>query len=259
MEALLVPERKKNMVEEGKRYFLILSLMLLAGRASGALKVKNQMLFFFDKVHVDGALDVFIEKGKKRGKMSIYADSEIIDSVVAKVQEKTLFLDANNSFKIGRRIPFIRLNAERKFPVEVVISVEKISEITLLDQSNLTCNGIVSDRLQIFAQSSGKLHIEGLSSPAVQIQHDGTGTIVLNGNEVAELNLEMTNSGSLDGRAFSIEKVKVVHRGSGTTHLRPKKWLDARIHSSGQIFLYGKPDRMVVDQVGSGSVRVISE
>lgn len=223
----------------------------------GELKVVNQLLFFFDKIEIDGALDVFIEKGNKRGKLSIYADSDIIDSVVAKVHGKTLFLDANNSFEFGRRIPFIKLNAVRKFPVEVVISVEKISQITLLGQSNLTSKGLTSDKLKIFFASSGNLHLEDLSTPFVQVQHEGTGEIILKGNKVGEMRLEMENSGSLLGRDFNVEIAKVVHRGEGIVHLRTKNWLDARIQSTGDIILYGKPERMVVDQEGTGTVKLI--
>lgn len=250
---------EKNMAEKSKLWHCLLYFIFTIPVTHGELKVVNQLLFFFDKIEIDGALDVFIEKGNKRGKLSIYADSDIIDSVLAKVHNKTLFLDANNSFEIGRRIPFIKLNAVRKFPVEVIISVEKISQITLLDQSNLTSKGLSSNNLKIFFASSGNLYLEDLSTPFVQIQHEGTGEIIMKGNNVGEMVLEMQNSGSLEGRDFNVEVANVVHRGTGNVNLRTNNWLDARIQSTGNIILYGKPERMVVDQEGSGTVKLILE
>ena len=60
--------------------------------------------FFFDKVQVKGSLDVFIKPGKRNGEAKIYADAEIIDLVHLHVSERTLFIDANNTLTIRRRL-----------------------------------------------------------------------------------------------------------------------------------------------------------
>ena len=132
----------------GKRNLSFLTLILLILPQLNCLKADlastKKLLFFFNKIEVNGNIDVFLKKGKRLREATIYADSEIIESVVTKVSQKTLFIDANNTYNIARRIPFIRLKAERKYPVEVVVSIQKIEEVRLLGQSNLTAEDITS-------------------------------------------------------------------------------------------------------------------
>ena len=125
-------------------------------------------MFFFDKIEVNGNIDVFLIKGKRQREAKVYADSEIIESVLSKVSQKTLFIDANNTYNIARRLPFIRLVAERKYPVEVIVSIQNIEEIRLMGQSNLTAQDITSDQLTIFMASSGKLHIQNILVPKLK-------------------------------------------------------------------------------------------
>ena len=80
----------------------------------GNYATKKSLLFFFDKIEVKGDVDVFLVKGKRTREVTLFADSEIIDSVYTKVRSKTLYIDANNTYSLARRIPFIRINARTK-------------------------------------------------------------------------------------------------------------------------------------------------
>ena len=80
-------------------------------------------------------------------------------------------------FNLARRLPFIRLNAERKFPVEIIISIGKLQEIRLLEKSNLSAQMIEAEKLSLFMASSGKLHIEKLISNKVFLNHQGQGIL----------------------------------------------------------------------------------
>ena len=80
-------------------------------------------------------------------------------SIKTLVSKKTLHIDANNTYNLARRLPFLKIKAQRKYPVEIVVSIESIKEIRLLEQSNLTAENLNSDTLSIFMGSEGKLHI----------------------------------------------------------------------------------------------------
>ena len=147
-----------------KLFLFALLLASFSGSLTAEITIQKKLLFFFDKIEVRGNVDVFLIEGKRLREASIYADTEIIDSIQVQVSQKTLFIDANNTYEIARRLPFLRLKAERTFPVEIVISIDGLREIRLLGQSNLTAKKLRSDQISLFMASSGKLHIEDLAS-----------------------------------------------------------------------------------------------
>lgn len=244
-------------MENGNKFFLFILLLACMGmnRLFPALETRNQLLFFFDKIEVKGDLDVFVKKGQKRGKISIYADGEIIDSVTAKVRQKTLFLDANNSYEFKRRIPFVKVNATRKFPVEIMISVEEISELRVLEASNLTCSEIRSTHLKVFHSSTGNVHLEAMDAPEIEVQHLGNGILTLKGDRTSSLSIEVHGDGILDAGELEVTTAKVVHRGNKEIQINPHQWLDARLLSSGDIFLHQNPKNSVIEVKASGQIK----
>ena len=251
-------EERKNMVKSTSRAFSSCILFLaITGILQGELESQKKLLFFFDKIEVDGNVDVFLIKGKRLREATIYADSEIISSIKAEVSRKTLFIDANNTYNIARRLPFIKLKAERTYPVEIVISIDEIREIRLLGQSNLTAQNLISEEISLFMTSSGKLHIENINSNKLSIIHEGDGDILLKGREVRELKVKISDIGSLYADELEVDRATLIHQGNGIVHLNPKHWLDARIHGSGNLFLHATPENLVIDKQGSGSVKDI--
>ena len=216
---------------------------------------RNELLFFFDKIEAKGEVDVFVKKGDKRGKISIFADSQIINSVVARVSQKTLFIDANNSFEFQRRIPFVKFNASRKFPVEIIVSVKEISEIRALEGANLTCSEFSSPQLKVFHSGTGKVFLDDINSPSIYLQQNGSGTSSLKGSRTEIFEVELEGNGNLDASDLEVDSAKVIHQGSGSIQINSMQWLDARILSSGSILLYRDPEKMVIEQKGSGRIR----
>ena len=79
------------MASENKFGVLILvSLLVFAPAISGEISSQRRLLFFFDKIEVNGEVDVFLNKGKRNREATIYADSEVIDSVLTRVSKRTL-------------------------------------------------------------------------------------------------------------------------------------------------------------------------
>lgn len=221
----------------------------------GEISSQRRLLFFFDKIEVNGEVDVFLKKGKRNREAMIYADSEIIDSVVTKVSKRTLYIDANNTFQLARRIPFVKLNAQRKFPVEIMVSIDKISEIRVHGGSNLTSTGLHSDKLSVFCTSSGRIHLENPVTPALHLRQEGTGVVVLRGNGVQLLEAQVQGNGSLRAEEFLVDQATLLHQGKLAAHLAPLSWLDARLRGPGNLMLHRQPEKMVIDQAGRGIVR----
>jgi hypothetical protein len=246
------------MASENKFGVLILvSLLVFAPAISGEISSQRRLLFFFDKIEVNGEVDVFLNKGKRNREATIYADSEVIDSVLTRVSKRTLYVDANNTYRLARRLPFVKLNAQRKFPVEIMISIDKLTEIRVLGGSNLTSEGLNSDKLSVFCSSTGKIHLENLLSPALHLRHEGSGTVVLRGKGVNRLEAQILGNGLLRAEEFTIGEATLLHQGKEDVHLAPLRWLDARMRGPGNLMLHRKPEKMVIDQAGEGIVRDI--
>ena len=222
--------------------------------AFGELSSQRRLLFFFDKIEVKGDVDVFLSKGKRNRETTVYADSEIIDSVITRVRDKTLYVEANNTYELARRLPFLKLNAKRRFPVEIIVSIDRLKEIRVHGASSLTSTGLSPGNLSIFSTSSGKLHFENLDCPTLILRHEGDGTVVLKGKGVSRLKAQVLGDGSLRGEELLVEQASLTHKGNGFAHLSPQAWLDARMHGSGNLLLHKKPEKMVVDQAGIGTV-----
>jgi len=230
------------------------SFLVFAPAILGEISSQRRLLFFFDKIEVNGEVDVFLNKGKRNREATIYADSEIIDSVRTRVSKRTLYVDANNTYRLARRLPFLKLNAQRKFPVEIMISIDKLTEIRVHGGSNLTSTGLNSDKLSVFCSSTGKIHLENLLSPALHLRHEGSGVVALRGKGVNRLEAQILGNGSLRAEELPVGQATLLHQGKKDVHLAPLRWLDARMRGPGNLMLHRKPEKMVIDQAGKGIV-----
>ncbi|MBT7649799.1 MAG: hypothetical protein HN553_02350 [Opitutae bacterium] len=240
-----------------KSQLSLIALMLFPFFTNGELATKKSLLFFFDKIEIKGNVDVFLVKGKRSREVTLFADSEIIDSVYTKVKSKTLYIDANNTYSLARRIPFIRINAERKYPVEIIVSVDSLKEIRLLENANLTVKELSTEKVSFFSESSGKLHIEDIAASQLNVIHTGSGDIVLKGKNLREINAKVSGNGNLIASDLDVIRATLTHQGTGVVHLAPSTWLDARMLNNGNLFLHATPSNLVIDQQGTGKVKDI--
>lgn len=222
------------------------ALFFLLGNLHGEIINRKHLLFHFDKVEILGEVSVFIEPGKRNREMQIFADQEIIDSVGFKVSNRTLFVEANNTYTFKRRIPFIGVSATRSFPVEIIISIESLREVSVGGQSSLSLHGIESESFQFNFESTGNAHINEMKCTDLKVMHRGAGEVSLRGSKVDMLELKISSTGNLSAEELFIDQAKVIHAGSGLVTLAPNLWLDAKILGTGNIRLLEKPDGMVL-------------
>jgi hypothetical protein len=214
----------------------------------GTVESKKKLMFHFDKIEVRGDLQVFVEPSKRNREVEYFASSDIIDSVQAKVKGRTLFLEANNTFDLSRRIPLIRISAKRVFPVEVMVSIESLKEVRLHDQSNLVVKKIKGDEILLFSNSSGTLLTESIKYPVIKVRHKGAGAIILKGRETQVLEANVYNQGELKCEELFLNRAKINHYGSGNLYLAPEEWLDLNFQGPGNITLLEQPEGSVINK-----------
>lgn len=233
-------------------------LFLGTNQLFSGLTKKRQLLFFFDKIEINGAVDVFVKPGARDNEAYIFADTSVIDAIGLHVRERTLFVDANNTFDISRRLPFLKISAERTFPIELIVHKEKLSEIRLNGRSNLVLSELNSPKVFVNTSGSGRFHLENSTINNLSIRQDGTGPIILKGEKINSLELKVLNNGPILAQSLPADHVQVTHHGNGDIEINPLKFLDTRIMAEGNIILHQRPTNLVVTQKGGGRVLDIS-
>ncbi len=256
----MVKERSKVLMCGGSRLSIQIFLLWIpfVDFLTGAVESKKKLCFHFDQIEVRGAVTVFVEPGKRNRQVEYFADSSIIDTVTTEVRDRTLYIDANNSYSLTRIIPLLRLSAQRVFPIEVIVSIESLKEIRLLEKSNLNIKQVSGKEIKLYSNSTGFLHCSGLRHEKISVRHDGSGEIALKGREIIHLDAQVYGSGSLKCEELFLEKATIQHHGTGQVMIAPNNWLDARINNSGNLYLLEKPEGRVVKNQGNGG-RIIEQ
>ena len=238
------------MARRGTKFLIWLYYILffLSTITHAEITSRKHLLFHFDKIEIEGEMSVFIEPGKRNREIEILADQAIIDSIGFRISNRTLFLEANNTFTFKRRIPFIGVSAVRSFPVEVLVKINSLKEGNVLGQSSLSLNRVRSEAFKLNFESCGNAHINEIECPNLEVFHRGTGDIFLRGSNVDMIDLEVSSSGNLTAEELFMDRAKVIHSGSGLVTLAPELWLDAKISGTGNIRLLEKPQGMVLNR-----------
>ena len=234
-----------------------LSVLLVTVQCLGELAYEKRLLFNFDKIDVRGEVDVFLHQGRRLREATVYGDKNIIKQVQTRVENKTLIIDANNTFQLGRRLPFLRLNAQRIFPVEVMVSILDLKEIAVTGNGNLSGSGISGEHLKLFSASTGRLDLRQFSAKSLEVILEGSGDIILKGSPLNNLSATVNGTGTIRAAELEVRKANIALNGQGNAYLAPNDWLDARIPSAGNLFLSRKPDQSIIQGGGTGSVKMI--
>ena len=248
------------MAAKGNRYCFWLSplaFLLLAGQCLGDLTSEKRLLFKFDKIDVRGEVDVFLHQSRRLREATVYADKEIIEQVLTRVENKTLIIDANNSVQFGRRLPFLRLNAKRVYPVEVIVSILDLKEIAITGTGNLSGSGINAEHLKLFSASPGRMDLRQFTVESLDVILEGSGDIILKGTPLTNLNATVNGTGTIRAGELEVRKANIALNGKGRAYLAPNEWLDARLPSAGNLFLTRKPLQSIIQGGGTGSVKMI--
>ena len=248
------------MAAKGNRHLVWLvplPFLMLAGQCLGDLTSERRLLFKFDKIDVRGEVDVFLHQGRRLREATVYADKEIIEQVLTRVENKTLIIDANNSVQFGRRLPFLRINAQRVFPVEVIVSIQDLKEIAITGSGNLSGSGINTGHLKLFSASPGRLDLRQFTAESLEVILEGSGDIILKGTPLTNLNATVNGTGAIRAGELEVRKANIALNGKGRAYLAPNEWLDARLPSAGNLFLTRKPLQSIIQGGGTGSVKMI--
>jgi hypothetical protein len=129
-------------------------------------------------------------------------------------------------------------------------------ELNLDGSGNVTFSGRFK-RIEGALHGSGNLNLNGGNSERVDLDMVGSGEITASGSTEA-LGANMKGSGDLDAEHLAAGKVELTVTGSGTANIFARTAADLTLRGSGDIQVYGNPDKRSVSRSGSGEVKWMS-
>jgi len=175
----------------------------------------------FNRVVIEGAMDVTIEAGKSQN-VVVSTEDGYLDRVETTVRNGTLYITQE-----GRRWH----NAD----LEITISVRKLDSIHLEGAADIDATGIDSDDFSLRIDGAGDVTLEGSC---------GSGTFEING------------AGDIDAVELKCKSVDVTINGAGDVDVSASESVEAELNGVGDISVCGNPDRVRPRIHGLGSFEV---
>jgi hypothetical protein len=157
-------------------------------------------------------------------------------------------------------------------PIDVTLVLPALEHLNIAGSGQSTVSGFSGERIDLNVDGtaglrfngryreidaglhgSGEAEITGGNCERVTADVMGTGRMTLVG-ATRELRAAMTGSGELDARHLRAEDANLTHKGSGTSAVYASKHVQVELMGSGDVTVYGNPDKREISRNGSGSV-----
>jgi len=197
----------------------------------------------FSKIVVKGSADVNVVVGQSQS-VEVTTESEYLSRVGTQVRGDTLYITQEG-------------HHWRNIDVNVEISVATLNGVYVHGSGDFDIGHLDSEAFEVIIEGSGDVVVSG-KSKSFNLEIDGSGDITLAG-DCGSLDVEIDGSGDVDSHDLKCETVKVFIDGSGDVDVYASKSLTAEMEGSGDLTIYGDPDRFRPKISGSGSLKFADE
>ena len=197
-----------------------LSFLRGAGeKGSGKLVTHDIETGAFDRVVLDGSVDVFVTAGGNRS-VKATLDDNLFANFEAKVEDGALHLDWKENCR-----------PDKKCRVDIDLS----------DLKGFTVNG------------SGDVDISGLHGGDLELRIHGAGDLTATG-KVDALDIGVSGAGDIDAADLIAQEVSITVSGAGDAKVHAVRSLDASVSGVGDIEYAGDPPQKTTHVSGVGSI-----
>ena len=173
---------------------------------------------------------------------AIAAQKNILESIKTKVSGGELTIESDKNFNINK-------------PVQIVISLPKISAITLNGSGEISgINNLHDKQLELELNGSGKIKLSGKILD-IESVINGSGEIYIKG-KCDQQKISINGSGDFHGYELESANSRIEINGSGDAEVNVSDELKANLTGSGNIRYKGNP-HIKSDITGSGNVQKI--
>ena len=167
------------------------------------------------------------------------------------------------------------LHHRQRIKVELVLPT--LSSVDIRSNADTHITGFAGAKLELYLTGAGKtvfdgrykeihagvhgagtMSLNGGNANSMYVDLNGTGQMTLVGSS-KELHIEQTGSCELTARDLAADDLQVEMSGPGTMTVYARKEANVNLRGSGEVTVYGNPDKRSVSRSGSGEVNFHSK
>lgn len=228
--------------------FFVLFLMSLIGfgqktiKDNGVIVSEERKLTPYNQVVSNANLDVVLIEGEV-GKIKIKASENVLPYILTEVKNEilTIGLKPDNWYQF-------------KHQVLVYVPVnQSLNKISLIGSGDLSLDFPLNvSQLDCVLKGSGDANLN-LIGKDLTLFLSGSGDIKLKGS-AQDIKAEVQGSGDIEAKNFNTETATIRVSGSGEVSLSVQKEVNASVSGSGDITIYGNPQKRNRHISGSGDI-----
>jgi hypothetical protein len=206
---------------------------------SGEITKENRNVGDFDKIYIDGGLDLYIKQGDSIS-LAVEIDDNLIKYLRTTVDDRELTISESKSLcsKIKK----------------AYIVVPNLKQITISGAGSVIAKSPINlNYLQIEGNGASDVYFQELNCPNLSIDLSGSGDLKIDKGIGGNLAIRTSGAGDIRMSNFKADSAKVEISGAGDVRIWSDTFLLIKIFGAGDISYKGNP-KIVKKIVGAGSV-----
>jgi len=216
------------------------ALMGVLAALPAAADSQDRNVSGFTAVELAGSMDVNVTVGPAFS-VRVEADEKYIDNVITELDGSEL------------EIRMKRGQSRYKGTILVTVTMPEMEAVSLAGSGDIKVEGATGDFEVELAGSGDITVLGGAAFGEVEIELAGSGDIIVEG-KCSELEIELAGSGDVDAEGLKCREADISIAGSGDVKAHASKLAEVMILGSGDVVLYGNPDKIKSRTMGSGDV-----
>jgi len=212
-------------------------------KGNGKVITEKRTTPSYDEIKVSGFFDVVLVSGTE-GAISIKGEENLLPFIKVTVEENVLKIYTENNKSI---------NTSKGKEIVITVPFETISQVSLSGSGDIkTHNTIKSTAFLAKLSGSGDLNLDVMATQ-FEANLSGSGDVVLTGS-TENFTAKLSGSGDIDASGLKAKNVDITISGSGDGKIFCSESLKARISGSGNIEYKGDPKNKDTKVNGSGEI-----
>lgn len=206
---------------------------------SGEITKESRNVGDFDKISLDGGIDLYLKQGDSIS-IAVEIDDNLIKYLRTTVEDRELTITETKSLcsKIKK----------------AYIVVPNLKKITINGAGSIIAKSPINfNYLAIEGNGASDVYFQELNCPNLSIDLSGSGDVKIDNGIGGNLAIRTSGAGDIRMTNFKTDSAKVEISGAGDVRIWPETFLLVKIFGAGDISYKGNP-KILKKIIGAGSV-----